>query len=114
MAKALVPARAVAVQGFISWRALAPLPHAPPLDPPACAHEDALMAEEDQERRRGFLQPLDAPQPQASIPATSGAPTLTASGAPVKGLHHAASVHRRAPLAERDRRYVPKEECEAL
>jgi hypothetical protein len=50
MAKVLVPMRAVAAQVFISWRTLAPLPHAPLLDPPARAHEDALMAEEDEER----------------------------------------------------------------
>jgi hypothetical protein len=34
MVKALGHARAVAYQGFISWRALASLPHAPPQDPP--------------------------------------------------------------------------------
>jgi hypothetical protein len=82
MAKALGSARAVAVQAFISWRALAVLPHAPPQSfPQSQRHEDAVLGEEGEERSRGVDEPLRAPRLQTSIPATGGAPTPTASGA---------------------------------
>jgi hypothetical protein len=72
------------------------------------------MAEEGKERRRGVVEPLHAPRPHASLPAIGGAPTPTSSSAAAARLHHAASVHRRAPRWQRNRRYMPLEECEQL
>jgi hypothetical protein len=71
----LTQARAVAVQAFISWHALAPLPHAPPQSPvQSQCHKDVVLVEEDEERPRGVDEPLHPLWPQASIPATVDAP----------------------------------------
>jgi hypothetical protein len=56
--------------------------------------KNVVLAQEDEARRRGVLEPLNAPQPQASLPATGGALAPTSSGAPIGGLPGAGSACR--------------------
>jgi hypothetical protein len=95
MAKALGPARAVAAHAFLSWRAQPSLPHTPPQILHSPRHEEAVLAEEDKERRRGELES----RPQASVLATGDVLAPTSSGAPAEGLPDAARARRRAPQA---------------
>jgi hypothetical protein len=119
MAKPLGAARAVAAQHFISWRARAPLAsHPGNLLPQSQSqhqrHEDAVLAEEDESRPRGIVEPRHTPEQQASVPATvGGSPTSsffvpTASCALAGGLHGAGAPVDASPSPprQRDRRYV--------
>jgi hypothetical protein len=105
MAKPLGAARAVAAQRFISGCALAPLPHTPPEQPTptaeqtrAGAHEDAFLAEEDEERPRGVVQPRHAPEQQGPLPTnTGGSSSPATSGASAGGLRGVRGDHQRVP-----------------
>jgi hypothetical protein len=70
MAKALGPARAVAAQGFTSWSVPSSVLHTP-LPPNIPRHENDVLAQGEEPRRRGVLEPLHAPQLHASLPATA-------------------------------------------